>query len=710
MDTIELQALIAQEIHTAVGGEGSALRAQRAENIRYYLGDHFGNEVEGRSQVVSTDVADTIEWMMPYLMRIFASGENTVSFEPVGAEDIAVADQATQYVNHIWNHDNDGFLNFYTWFKDALLSKTGFIKIWWDESDDIAQEQYEGLTPEELAFVMSDPEVEVSAHTERFEPDPTTGKLIPQHDVVVQRKKPAGKVRIEPVPPEEFLISREAKSLQDARFVGQRQKRTLSSLVAEGYDQETVEDLVSGNDDWLDMDEEVLARDTFVEEHERFANIINNDAMREVWVTECYVRVDLDGDGIAEMRQVTVAGPDSEILSNVPWEGPIPFASLTPIIMPHRFYGRAVADLIKDIQLIKSTILRQYLDGLYLANNPRQEAVETNIVDPAELLSSRPGGVVRVKERGSINPIATPFIGAQALEGLQYTDQMRENRTGVSPRTQGLGDNPLHATASGEKMLQNAAQGKIELIARIFAETGVKQAFKIVLSLITRHQQSERIIRLRNQLVPMDPRQWSSEMDVRISVGLGTGDKQSQLNNAMMLLELQKMAFEFGFATPQNLLETAEIVIGAMDLKGVERFFTPPQGPAANIPGVPALPGMPKGPKDGATQLALQQAALTQNQVAMQQAAIQQGMEQQAVKAQQERELKELEIAQKFEVDRLKLENEITLKREEMAAELDIKRERAAQEAILRHEERMAKLAAETQMSQNYGFPPEGAF
>jgi len=679
VDTLELQVLIAQEIHLALGGEGSALQSERAENLKYYLGDKFGNEQDGRSQVVSSDVADTIEWMLPQLMRILASSDTTVSFEPVGAEDIEAAEQATQYVNHIWNADNDGFLNFYTWFKDALLSKNGFIKVWWDERVDATKESYEALSDEEMAFIVNDQDVEIVGHTEQYVPVGPNGELGTSHDLDVARSATTGGVRIEPVPPEEFLISREAKSIQDARFVGHRQRRTLSSLIAEGFSRDLVEDLVQSNQGDTDVDSEVLARDTFLDEHEKLAKVINNDAMREVWVVECYVRVDQDDDGIAEMRQITVAGPNSDILSDVPWDGPAPFASLTPINMPHRFYGRAIADLVKDLQLIKSTIMRQYLDGLYLANNPRQEAVEANIVEPSELLASRPGGIVRVKERGSISPISTPFIGAQALEGLQYTDQMRENRTGVSPRTQGLGANPLHATASGERLMYSAAQGKLELIARIFAETGVKQAFKIILWLVSHYQDKERIIRLRNTWVPMDPRNWSSEMDIRVSVGLGTGDKQGQLTNAITLLELQKQALEVGFATPQNLMETAEIVVGAMGLKGVERFFTlpDPNNPHQGLPGKGAVP-------NEAQAIAMQQVALTQNQAALEQANIKSQLEARTVKAQQDRELKELEIAHKFELDQVRLENELALKREEFAAEMQIKREVATQELLLK--------------------------
>ncbi len=674
MNTDDLQVLIQREIEMALGGEGSTLSAERAENTRYYLGEKFGNEQEGRSQVVSTDVADTIEWILPHLVRIFASGENTVSFEPTGREDIEVAEQATHFVNHIWNQDNDGFLNFYTWFKDALLSKNGFVKIWWDDHFDLVRETYEGLTKEERLYILADPEVESLEETERV-----AGEGGTVFDIAVGRKKSEGRVRIEPVPPEEFLISAEAKDLEDARFVGHRQRRTLSSLIQEGYPEDQIQELVSDNDH---LSEEALARDTVDAATSLAGSLISNAAMREVQVTECYIHVDLDGDGIAERRQITVAGPEARVLKNEIWEGPVPFASLTPVIMPHRFYGLAMADLVKDIQLIKSTILRQYLDGLYLANNPRQEAVEANIVEPSELLTSRPGGIIRVKEPGSIRPLMTGFIGGQAMEGLAYADGMRENRSGVSPRTQGLSDNPLHSTASGQRMLLNASQSKIELIARIFAETGVKRAFKIILSLVSRYQNRERIVRLRNTWVAMDPREWDSEMDLRVSVGLGIGDRESQTLSAFKLLELQKMAFEQGFATPANMMETAEIIVGAMGFKGVERFFT-----------LPAVPQVQDGMKptsspwqSDADRLAAQQAALMQNQASLKQAELAQKMQEDAIKFEQDRQLKELELQHKFRVDQMKLENEMILKREEAAQDMMLKRETASLDMALKRE------------------------
>jgi hypothetical protein len=318
-----------------------------------------------------------------------------------------------------------------------------------------------------------------------------------------------------------------------------------------------------------------------------------NPAMRQVWVTEGYIRIDEDGDGIAEMRKVVVAGAAYEILSDEAWDTPRPFADLTPIPMPHRYHGLCPADLVKDIQLIKSTIWRQYLDNMYLSNNQREEVVEANIIDPSEVLSSAPGRKIRVKAAGSVIPIMVPQIGDAALAGLEYIDQQRENRTGVSPRTQGLGADALHETAAGERIMLSQAMGKIELIARIFAETGVKDAFRLILKLICEYQDKARTIRLRDQWVDMDPSQWNSDMDMTATVGLGMGDRDQQMAHAITLGQFQAQAIPLGCVTYENLRNAAELGVQAMGLKGVDRFFTFPQGQQANQP--IQLPGAANG-------------------------------------------------------------------------------------------------------------------
>jgi hypothetical protein len=655
----ELRSIIQAEIAAADGQANSELSNERSQNMDYYQCRPFGNEVDGRSSVVSSDVRDTIEWILPTIIRIFCSGEDAVEFEPENESEIAMARQATDYANFVWNRDNRGFVNFYSWFKDALLQKNGVIKIWWDDTPKIRRERYKGLDDTTFTWLVNDPDVEVAEHTEHRHtievPRPDdSGAIVPtpmelaSHDLVLTRKIPGGRVRILPVPPEEFLISGDARDIEHARFVGHRRRRTISELIAEGYDRALVENLV-GDETAIGADAEEIGRNT-VEDQSFASGDAVNPAMRQVWVTEGYLRADVDGDGIAEMRKVVVAGAGQEILSNEAWDTVRPFAGLTPIIMPHRYHGLAVADMIRDIQLIKSTIMRQYLDNLYLSNNQREQVVEANIVDPSEVLSAAPGRKIRVKNGPAVFPIEVPSIGAEALAGLAYIDQLRENRTGVSERTQGLGSNQLHDTAAGERMLMTAAMGKIELIARIFAETGVKDAFRLILKLVCRYQDCPRSIPAGSNWAAMDPSRWNSDMDMTVRVGMGMGDKDQQLSNAMMLGNLQRQALPLGFVTPENFKNAAEIAVNAMGLKGVDRFFTFPPGGG--------LQGGQAGPPPHGDPKAQAEMARTQSHIQNEQARTASHIQLAGFKVQQEAALKAFQTQQELALRHRQIELE----------------------------------------------------
>src|SRR5581483_5013434 len=451
----EIQAIVHAEITNADGISSSAVAGERGENMDYYQSQPFGNEIDGRSSVIYPTVMQTIEWVLPILLRIFTSGENVVSFQPQKPGDEQFAKIATDYVSFIWNDDNRGFLNFYSAFKDALLQKNGILKIWWDDSPSYKRERYNGLDDASYANLVNDDAVDVSEHTANEQQVPgwhpetglPTAQDVTTHDLVLTREVPGGKVCVVPVPPEEFLISKEARDIDGARFVGHRKQVTLSDLKEEGVSDEILSRL-AGDDGSTQTDSEAIKRNT-VEDPSVGSSGALNKAMTLVWRTESFIKLDVDGDGIAEMRKVVTVGPESQIISNESWDADRPFVSITPIIMPHRFWGLALADIVKTFQKVSSTILRQYLDNLYLSNNQREEVVESRIVDPAAVLSSKPGVKIRVKEGNgpAISPIAIPQIGAQALEGMNYIDQMTENVTGASARTQGLGTDPLHDTA-----------------------------------------------------------------------------------------------------------------------------------------------------------------------------------------------------------------------------------------------------------------------
>jgi len=619
MTESELKSILGAEIADSLAHLGGELSAQRRKALRYYLGEPFGNEQEGRSKVVSTDVADVVEWILPALLKIFTTGDEVVRFEPTGPEDEEVAKQATEYVNWIFSRDNAGFLNLYMLFKDALLQKNGIAKVWWEEGESATRESYLRKSFEEMQLVLADPEVEPVAHSEYRDSGVIIGPnglpietAVTYHDLVVKRRRRTGAVRIMTVPPEEFLISRRARSIEDAPFVAHRLRKTVSELIELGYDQDLVDRLPGSEDD----DPTGERRERFALEDDRDRTVADgpNRAMREIWITECYLKCDWDGDGLAERRKVTVAGSGQEILDNEPWDGPLPFVSLTPIPMPHRFFGLSVADLVMDLQLIKSTILRQILDNLYLSNNGRH--IISDQVNLDDLLTSRPGGIVRLKNgalpgQGHILPLDTPLVATQAFPMLEYIDGVRENRTGVTRYMQGLDADTLNKTASGINQIMTAAQQRVELIARVFAETGVKDLFRKILELVNRHQSAPRIIRLRNRWVPMDPREWNTQMDVSISVGLGTGNKDQMLVHLRNLLEIQVQAIRMqgGVAGPlvrlENVYNTLAKLVENAGLKSADPYFT---DPAQHPPAPPPQPAPP--PPDPAMAAVQQQAQL----------------------------------------------------------------------------------------------------
>jgi hypothetical protein len=606
----EIRAILSSEINGALGYLGGQLSEQRKKSVEYYLGEKLGTEIDGRSQVVSTDVADTIETILPNLLRIFTASDRTVICEPVKAEDVALAEQATNYINYIFNKDNPGFTILYSWFKDALLEKNGIVKVYWHQSERYEHETYQDLNEDSYQSIINDDDVEVLEHYE--EEDESQDQQIqvletiaaqqgqeinlprPKlHSIKIRRKCYDGKVKIENVPPEEFLIQRNAKTIQDANFVAHRTTKTRTELIEMGYDKEIIATLPHSQE--IIFNSEKLTRYSDIDEYP-FAS--SPDASTDsIDVFECYVRLDFDGDGLAELRKITVIGDTADnILENVEVDS-IPFCSLTPIPMPHRFYGRSVSELVQDIQLIKSTVLRQLLDNMYLTNNNRI-AIMDGMVNLDDLLTARPGGVVRTKQPPSqvMLPMQNQTISQQAFPLLEYLDTVRETRTGVTRYAQGLDADSLNKTATGINTLMTQTQMRMELIARIFAETGVKELFEKIFELTVKYQEVERLVQLNNVFVPVRPTEWKDKYNINIVVGLGSGSKEQQLVILNSILEKQMQAFnlqggkEYPMVTLKNIYNTLSKMIENAGLKNTENYFVnpdvgmqyvqPPQPPA----------------------------------------------------------------------------------------------------------------------------------
>jgi hypothetical protein len=482
-------------------------------------------------------------------------------------------------------------------------------------------------------------------------------------DVIVAKRTQHGAVKVENVPPEEFLISKRARSIVDSPFVAHRKLLPRSDLIAMGFDPEIVENLPSYND--LSFTDERLARYSRGEQPDEEASL--DHSMQEIEVYEAYLMTDYDGDGIAEMRQIFYAG--SDILSNVETDYN-PFHSLCPIPIPHKFFGESLADRSMDIQLIKSTVVRQMLDNLYLSNNARVGAVEGQ-VNLDDLLTVTPGGVVRMKSPNAVVPMQVPSVIAQAFPMLQYLDDAQAKRTGVSDMQQGLNPDVLqNVTAAAVAASTAAAGGKLELIARIFAETGVKSLFKGILQLLCKYQDKPTLMRMRGKYIPVDPREWSNQYDIDISVGLGTGSKAEQMTMLQMVLAKQEAILQqFG---PNNPLVSVGQYRGTLGRFIEAAGFTDSAEFFKEItPEIEAQLAQPKQQQPDPTTAALIQQSQAQIQIAQQKAQADVQAAQQ--KAMADIQLQREKAAAEIQLMREKTEAQMALKARELEAEIQLK-------------------------------------
>ena len=609
----ELVSRLSSEIEASTGHMNSELSSQREDAMKYYLGEPFGNEIDGRSEIVTTDVRDTVEYIMPSLMRVFTTHNNVAEFEPEGPEDVQMAKQATDYVNYVFNKQNNGFKVLYDAFKDALISKTGIIKHFWEETQDVTTEYYEKLTDIEYQSILANDDLEVLEHTETVKKEAVEqqGQIISpriaEHDLKVKRTKKNGQVKVISVPPEEFLISRRATDIESAQFICHRVKKTVSDLILEGYSKKQIENIPSYSQNNAEWNEERLARFSF--DDDSIPPDEGTGASRQVWIEECYLRIDYDNDGIAELRKITKGG--DYILDNQEIDY-VPFSSICPMPIPHKFYGMSIADTVKDIQLIKSTIMRNLLDNMYLTNNARY-AVLAGQVELDDLLTSRPGGIVRMRAPNAVTALPTPQIQPYAFQMVQYLDGIREERSGVSKMTQGLNPEVLssHVTSGAISAATEASMQRIELIARIFAETGIKDVFKCIYQLIQRYEDREKIAYLNGKFIPIDVSRWKESLNCVVNVGIGSGSQTSKLQTMSSIMNiLQTLVQNGGMGTlvqPQNIYNAISEYIEQSGYKNVNSFLTDP----ATIPPKQPQPSMED-------QLSMQKAQLEVEKLKMQ--------------------------------------------------------------------------------------------
>lgn len=690
MSQNELKAAIQGAIDDSIGFIESETVEMRKLALEAYLRQPYGNEQEGKSSIVTGEVAEAIDGALPALIRIFTGSDQIVVADPVGPGDEAGAKQATDYLNYIFMKDNPGVIIMHNWFFDALLQKNGIVKAIWEDKEDVSKETYEGLSDDELALMLQDDSIEVVEQDTVTNPilDPMGNPVFDEmgvpatygiHDVKVKKVENSGKVEISNIPPEEFLIAKAGRTIKQSPFVAHRRMITRSDLIAMGFDDEVVNSLPAG--DSLAYTPERVAR--YSPGEQPYDNEPADSSMEEIEVFECYIRYDADEDGIAELRQVFYAG--NEILSDEETDY-VPFYSVCPLPIPHKFFGNSLADRTVDLQLIKTTVTRQMLDNMYLTNNARVTAVEGQ-VNLDDLLTSTAGGVIRTKSQGAVQQLVVQNMASQSFPMLQYLDSVQAKRTGVTEMSQGLDANILqNVTAAAVASMQQAGSGKIELIARIFAESGVKELFEGILHLVSKYQQKERIIRLRGGYVAVDPRTWANKFDISINVGLGNGNRDQQMAMLQMVMAKQEqMIGQYGPANPfvsfGQYRGTLGRMVEAAGFKDSAEFFkpiSPEQDQQLSNP-PPQEPPMP--PEVQAFM------AKTQAEIQAQQAKFQADMQMQQAKMQADMQFEREKAALELQLQREKAAAELEIMREKEASKLQLEREKMNMHFMMKQQE-----------------------
>ena len=572
MDEEEFQGYVARMLEDSIQ-YCDELSTDRVTASKYYSGHLPEQEDEGRSGATSYDTRDTINAILPALMRVFFGANKIMQFSPKGPEDVAQSEQITDYINNlILEKQPNFFTTLMAVFKDALIRRTGVLKFWHEESEKVTSSRFSGLDEQQAQILAGDDDVE----SVEMEPSGQTAEGIPLFNVTLTRRVKEGNIKIEALPPEEFLISRTAKSVQTADIVAHRSYKTISDLVALGYDRDEVEEHAGIEESFSNNEEYYNRHADSATRHQ--GNL--EPASRKVLYCESYVKIDKNNDNFSELLRVCTIGNAHNVVNTMPCDQ-IPFVCLTPDPTPHSWDGASITDIVADIQRIKSAILRNVMDSLVMAVNPRM-MVQEGAVNMKDVLNTEVGAIIRAKNPTAVTQLSMPFVGQAALPILGMLDELKASRTGITKVSQGLDVENLTSTAKvGIDAGVKAAQAHIELIARIFAETGLKPLYKGVLKLVCQHQDREKMVRLRNQWVPIDPRSWDADMDLTVDIPLGGGndaEKMGFLENIMKVQDalLQRLGPENPIVNLRQHYQTLSKIVQLAGFQDPSMFFTDP--------------------------------------------------------------------------------------------------------------------------------------
>lgn len=545
----ELRSLVINMLEEAELFYTGNVEPVQEKATEYYLGEKFGNEARGRSQVVSTDVRDTVQAIIPSFMRIIFGPEEVIEYAPENAEDVEAAQQQTDYVNYIIREDNPGFMLFHSWIKDAFIRKLGVVKWNYIERERVSTSRHTGVSEEQLALLADEGDLVIDKEYPNIAASEDPQAPLTLYDCTLTRRVNESRHVIENVPNDEFYTSPSARGIEDARFVAHVREMKAHELIEMGIDPQVVEDAKGKRAQPGSALEDARSIDggssTNYDDE-------GDDATRDVEYAECYVLLEQEGE--TQLRKVCLVGRSEIVFDEAVDERP--FAVYCPDPEPHTLYGQSLADYTMDLQQIKSMIMRGMLDSLALSLNPRTEIVD-GYVNMADALNTEIGGIVRSRAPGMMREIKHDFVGREALPVLGYIDEIRENRTGISKAAAGLDADALQSsTKAAVAATISSAQQHIEMLVRVFVETGLKQLFSGLLRSVVKHQDYARTVRIRNEWVQVDPRHWNADKDVKINVALGAGTSEEKLRVLQNVVESQMALLQMG---PNPVVGFAEL-------------------------------------------------------------------------------------------------------------------------------------------------------
>jgi hypothetical protein len=698
VDEPRLEAIVSQQIELAKSYDSQDRQKDREKALDYYFGnmDKYIPVEVGKSKVVSRDTADTIGWILPGIMRVFTASDRMAVAEPVGIEDVEFSKEATDGLNYVFWKENKGYEIVYSATWDALLMGNGVVKTYYDDTPVYSTSFHSGLSEDAMAMLLyseeEDEAPEVLAQSMKMEPiadDMGNMTEVPVYDLKIKRKKEDGRFVCEVIPPERFLIDQDAISTDEAAFTAHWERKTRSELVEMGYDKNLVAEIPESS---RNQTPEESARSLLNPANEP------DSSMQLVDYYECFIRIDVDDDGEAELVRACFAGSESgKLLDWEIWEDEHPFDDIPCEPIPHRWSARSAFDETSDVQDIKTVLLRQGLNNTYAANNP-QRFVTGKIKNMDELVTPTFGGTVFGDVGSTVTDISVPFVASHAFEAIAYQDEVIQRRTGVSRRSMALdGDALQQQTATASNNDKDASYSQVELIARNMAEWGWKKVFRKLLRLMIKNQNRERDLMINGKSVKIDPRYWNADMDVTINVGLGTGSRDRDLAMLGNILGTQQImadkfmaagAVEDAIDMLPKILQTMVKMAESAGIKNPEDYY--PEYTEEKLQKLKqmadqkAQQGDPKVAADTAKMQADLQMAQQKMQADMQMRQEEMQMTGQLKQAEMQAQSEQRQMD--MQIKREQLQAEMQLKREQLSAELELKREQMMAELQLKRE------------------------